>query len=42
MDPQPPEVGLPSPVAEPIDGMQVREVEGERLYGQFFTAADSQ
>jgi len=41
MDLQPPAVGLPSPFAEPIDGMQVREIEGDGLFGHFFSGAQN-
>jgi hypothetical protein len=34
---QPPAVGVPAPFAEPIDGMHVREIEGESLFGHFFS-----
>ena len=37
MDLQPPAVGVPAPFAEPIDGMHVREVEGDSLFGHFFS-----
>ena len=32
----PPAVGVPAPFAEPIDGMHVREIEGDSLFGHFF------
>jgi len=37
----PPAVGLPAPFAEPIDGMQVREIAGESLFGHLFSDASS-
>jgi len=39
MDLQPPATGLPAPFAEPIDGMHVREIEGESLFGHLFSDA---
>ena len=33
----PPTAGLPSPFAEPIDGMHVREIQGDSLFGHFFS-----
>ena len=33
----PPTVGLPAPFAEPIDGMHVREIQGESLFGHLFS-----
>jgi hypothetical protein len=36
MDLQPPAAGVPTPFAEPIDGMHVREIEGNSLFGHFF------
>ncbi|HSC00681.1 MAG TPA: hypothetical protein VLE45_12260 [Burkholderiaceae bacterium] len=36
IDLQPPMTGRPAPFAEPIDGMQVREIEGESLFGHLF------
>lgn len=41
MDLQPPVAGLPAPFAEPIDGMQVREIEGESLFGHLFSDASN-
>ncbi|HEY6511593.1 MAG TPA: hypothetical protein VI032_06420 [Burkholderiaceae bacterium] len=35
----PPAMGVPAPFAEPIDGMHVREIEGESLFGHFFSDA---
>ena len=35
----PPAAGVPAPFAEPIDGMQMREIEGESLFGHFFSDA---
>ncbi|HTP71620.1 MAG TPA: hypothetical protein VML58_05315 [Burkholderiaceae bacterium] len=37
MDLQPPASGLPAPFAEPIDGMHVREIEGESLFAHLFS-----
>ena len=37
MDLQPPAVGAAAPFAEPIDGMQVREFEGDSLFGHFLS-----
>ena len=37
MDLQPPAAGVPTPFAEPIDGMHVREIEGNSLFGHFFS-----
>ena len=34
---QPPAAGVPTPFAEPIDGMHVREIEGDSLFGHFFS-----
>ena len=34
---KPPTAGLPSPFAEPIDGMHVREIQGDSLFGHFFS-----
>jgi len=36
MDLQPPASGLPAPFDEPIDGMHVREIEGDSLFAHFF------
>ena len=41
MDLQPPAVGAPAPFAEPIDGMQVREIDGDSLFGHFFSCPPS-
>jgi len=32
-----PAVGLPAPFVEPIDGMHVREIEGDSLFSHFFS-----
>ena len=37
MDLLPPTAGMPAPFVEPIDGMHVREIEGESLFGHFFS-----
>jgi len=37
MDLQPPVAGVPAPFAEPIDGMHVREIEGDSLFSHFFS-----
>jgi len=37
MELQPPATGLPAPFVEPIDGMHVREIEGDSLFGHFFS-----
>jgi len=34
--PQPAVVTVPSPFAEPIDGLQVREIEGDGVFSHFF------
>ena len=34
---QPPVAGVPAPFAEPIDGMHVREIEGDSLFSHFFS-----
>ena len=36
MDLQPPAVGAPAPFAEPIDGMHMREIEGQSLFAHLF------
>lgn len=35
MDLQPPVTGVPAPFAEPIDGMHVREIEGDSPFSHF-------